>query len=220
MPMAKSKNTSPMIFSDKSLSQAEDFLSTKDPVMRALISNMEIEFPYNREVSFKYLARIIINQQLSSKAAATIYDRFCNLFGDHKVSHSEALKLDPEHFHKCGISKQKTIFIQNIAAEFEKDPYLIEFFNSSSNEAAYERLVQIKGIGQWSASAFLLFNLRRIDIFCVGDGTLNRAIDGLYEINSKDDPIAFDSLIESWKPYRSVACLYLWKWIDTGKPAV
>jgi DNA-3-methyladenine glycosylase II len=116
---------------------------------------------------------------------------------------------------ECGLSKPKVRYILQIAQEFKDQPNLIEDLIRMNPEQVLQTLQKFKGIGIWSASIFALFYLHHPDIFAWGDVSIKKAIKRLYEEQNLDEKRT-EEIIEPWRPYRSTACLVLWRWIDEG----
>ena len=162
---------------------------------------------------FADLARSIVGQQLSGKAASTIWKRVETLLNG-EITTDKFLLVPDELMRQAGVSANKTRYIKNIAqAVFDKSLDL-ENIRSYDNEEIIRQLTKIKGVGQWTAEMFLIFSLAREDVFSFGDGGLNSAINKLYgggTVLTKDE---IKTITEKWKPYRSIACLYLWRSLD------
>ena len=159
---------------------------------------------------FMSLVRIIVNQQLSGAAAGTILSRLYDRLGKVGMNPAAALDLPDSEFRGAGVSGGKTRYIKGVAQLLVDRPGFLEEVVAMSDGDAIDALVQIKGIGVWSAGIFLLFDCGRRDIFPVGDAALNRAVKLLYGV----DGDAAEAFASRWSPYRSYACLYLWKWLD------
>lgn len=194
-----------------------EYLTSADPVLGRVIKVIpELKLP-ERDMNFESIARIIVNQQLSLKAAETIHARVVGLVENYTP---ESLVRTPiEKLRACGLSNAKATYIQKFATVCLNEPNYLESFLSLDDEAAREKILMNAGFGPWSSQIFLLFHLQRPDIFPTGDATLNKAISLLYEIpqSAKHEII---SLSERWGPYRSTASLALWKWIDSGQPNI
>lgn len=162
------------------------------------------------------LIRAIVSQQLSVKAANTIYKRFLDLFGNYPDA-KNILNTDTETLRSVGLSKQKSSYIQNIA-QFDLDYGLsYEKISVMKNDEIIKHLTQIKGVGKWTVEMLLMFSLGRLDVFPVDDLGIQQAMIKLYDIeeeNKKELKAKMESIAKNWQPYRSVACRYLWKWKD------
>ena len=199
-----------MELNQETLKKAYNYLS-KDPCLDHLINkfskNIDISERFNENYPLA-LSYLIIEQQVSFKAAITIKKRFIEKV--KKLSNDEIIQLSDEDLQSIGISFKKATYIRNVFIFF-KD-YSFDFVGASNNEVINE-LTKIKGIGAWSSEMFLMFVLMRINIFSKGDLALMNSIKINYKINIKDEA-KVNSLVESWSPYKSVASLLLWKSIE------
>ena len=197
-----------MELNQKTLKKAYNYLS-KDDCLNHLILKfsdvIDISERYNENYA-KALAYLIIEQQVSFKAAITIKKRFSDMITD--LSNNEILKLD--NLQSIGISYRKVSYIQNVYNYFQDSKY---DFTSASNKDVITELVTIKGIGLWSAQMFLIFVLMRIDIFSPGDLALMNSLKINYKIDINNKKTV-ESLVEQWSPYKSVASLLLWRSIE------
>ena len=199
-----------MELNQETLKKAYNYLS-KDPCLDHLINkfskNIDISERFNENYPLA-LSYLIIEQQVSFKAAITIKKRFIEKV--KKLSNDEIIQLSDEDLQSIGISFRKAPYIRNVFIFF-KD-YSFDFVGASNKEVINE-LTKIKGIGAWSSEMFLMFVLMRINIFSKGDLALMNSIKINYKINIKDEA-KVNSLVESWSPYKSVASLLLWKSIE------
>jgi len=182
----------------------------KDPILRKLYKiHGPHEFEDRSEKLIEELIEAIINQQLSGKAADTIYKRFLALFKNNKFpSAKQILETDVEKLRSAGMSYSKTTYIKNIAKAFRNKDIEIEKIKKMSDEEVVSELTKIKGVGKWTAEMIMIFTLKREDVFSLGDAGLRRAIKNLYNIEKEADVL---KLSEKWKPHRSFACWYLWR---------
>ena len=190
-------------------------LSESDPVLQVVIQHLQPQPPEPRTANFESLIRIIAGQQLSSAAAYTIYRRLKQKFEDSVITPAMILGSSKEELLTCGLSNAKARYITLIAQAFEEQPNRIEELREMSAEDVLETLQRFKGIGIWSASIFALFYLHHPDVFVWGDVSLKKAIRLLYEEEELSEP-KIEAVIQPWRPYRSTACLVLWKWLDEG----
>ena len=199
-----------MELNQETLKKAYNYLC-KDPCLKFLIKrfsdDIDISERYNENYA-KALSFLIIEQQVSFKAAITIKKRYIEKVNN--LSDVEIIDLEINDLQSIGISLRKANYIQNVYKYFQDSNY---DFISASNKDVISELVKIKGIGLWSAEMFLMFILMRIDIFSLGDLALMNSLKVNYSINIKDKD-AVDSLIKLWSPYKSVASLLLWKSIE------
>jgi DNA-3-methyladenine glycosylase II len=182
----------------------------KDPILKKLYkTHGPHEFEDRGKILMTELIESIISQQLSVKAADTIYSRFLKLFKNGKfTSADEILKIDVEKLRSAGMSYSKAKYIKNIAKAFKDGEVVIEKIQKMTDEEVIVELTKIKGIGKWTAEMTLIFTLKREDVFSPGDAGLKRAIKNLYGITNEKEIL---KLSETWKPKRSYACWYLWR---------
>ena len=199
-----------MELNQKTLKKAYNYLS-KDPCLDHLINKFSSSIDIFERFNENYplaLAYLIIEQQVSFKAAITIKNRFINKVRD--LTNDEIIQLNDKELQSVGISFRKATYIKNVFKYFKENSY---DFLSASNQEVIDELIKIKGIGLWSSEMFLMFVLMRIDIFSKGDLALMNSVKINYRIDIKDDN-KLNSLTESWSPYKSVASLLLWKSIE------
>ena len=198
-----------MLLNDKNtIKQGFNYLSS-DPIMNFFIKNFgdEIDALDRYDDNFAIaLCNLIIEQQISFKAAITIKKKFANLI--KSFSNKEIIKLDNDTIKSIGLSYRKVSYIKNILRFFEEEK--IEF-NKLNDEGITKKLCSIKGIGPWTAEMFLLFIFHRPDIFSFGDIALVNSVKKNYGIENTSE---IKKLILMWKPYRSIASLLLWKSIE------
>ena len=199
-----------MELNQETLKKAYNYLS-KDPCLDHLINkfskNIDISERFNENYPLA-LSYLIIEQQVSFKAAITIKKRFIEKVKN--LSNNEIIQLRDKDLQSIGISFRKATYIRNVFMFF-KD-YSFDFVGASNKEVINE-LTKIKGIGAWSSEMFLMFVLMRINIFSKGDLALMKSIKINYKFNIKDEA-KVNSFVESWSPYKSVASLLLWKSIE------
>lgn len=161
---------------------------------------------------FDALITSIISQQLSVKAAATIEGRVRDLVGK-KFRPTPILKASFEDLRGAGLSGRKTEYVQGIADAVKRRKLNFKKLESASNEEVIEKLVELRGVGKWTAEMFMIFALGRIDIFSSLDVGLQRGMQVLFGEHAYDLS-AMETLAERWSPYRSIASWYLWKVVD------
>lgn len=186
----------------------------KDPILNNLVKKYGAPDNLKDRSEFLYeeLVESIIGQQLSGKAADTIFKRFLALYKDSKFPRpEELLKTDTEKLRSAGMSYSKAGYIKNIAQAFKDKELDINKLKKMSDEEIIKELTKIKGVGNWTAEMTLIFTLKREDVFSLGDAGLRRAIKNLYKIEKEKEIL---TLAEKWKPNRSLACWYLWRSLD------
>ena len=164
------------------------------------------------------LLRSIIGQQLSSKAAYSIYTRFLELFDGRTPTPAELLAEDPERIRGVGLSRPKVAYMRDLAGKVESGELEIDRMEALPDEEVIREIVAVKGLGRWSADMFLIFHLKRPDVLAVGDLGLRKAAAELYGLEEMPDAETFERLGERWRPHRTLACLYLWRSLD-NEPA-
>ena len=163
-----------------------------------------------RPERFHSLCRAIISQQLSAAAARSIHGRFASLFAPTKrPTPGKLLKIRPRRLKSCGLSEKKVLYLRELAKAFENGPLRRRRFASMENEEVIELLIPLPGIGRWTAEMFLMFCLGRPDIFSMGDLALRTGIERVAGRKLNDEKVLERS--RGWSPWRTVACLYLWK---------
>lgn len=183
-----------------------------DPILKKLTKQYPApKFEDRSSFLFYELIESIISQQLSVKAADTIFGRFKNLFGNKFPTPSQVLTMDDDKLRSCGISFAKISYVKSVANAFVSDLIDIEKIKKQSDEEVIEELTQIKGVGRWTAEMILIFTLKRPDVFSIGDLGLRNAITKLYGITDRKDMV---KLSENWKPHRSTASWYLWRSLE------
>ena len=163
---------------------------------------------------FESLAKYIIYQQLSIKAARKIYIRFLDLFPKDNVVPKNFKQLQSKKIRDIGISQSKIKYINNVADMFLKNKSFLKNINSLSDEEIINKLTQIKGIGPWTAEMFLMFTLCRLDVFPLKDLGIKKGIQKLFKLDTPPSDQFMLKKSKKWSPYRTICCLYLWKMID------
>lgn len=191
---------------------ANKHLSAVDPVLAQLIKQSKLP-PQKvlRRSRFEALVEAIVSQQLSVKAADTIFFRFVALFPNQKFPKPEqVLKLSITKFRKVGISNSKALYIKELSKNIVTKKLKLTSLHRLDNEAVIAELVKVKGIGRWTAEMFLMFTLRRPDVFSPGDLGLRNAIQNLYKLKGPPSEKQLHKITQKWSPYRTTASRYLW----------
>jgi DNA-3-methyladenine glycosylase II len=158
------------------------------------------------------LVRAIVGQQLSVLAARAIYARLLARFGGRPPTPAEILADDPEELRAAaGLSHAKTGFLRSLAEHVISGELELERLDQLSDDDVIAELVAVKGIGPWSAHMFLMFQLDRPDVLAVGDLGIRRAIERAYGLDGLPTPAQIEAIAEPWRPYRTLACRYLWR---------
>ncbi len=200
--------------------KARKQLAASDPVMAALVARIgEIDLAVRLERrseerppdAYGALLRAIVGQQLSTKAARTIYLRVLEIFDGTTPSPEQLLDADEEALRGAGLSGRKVEYIQDLARHVLSGELELDRLDELSDEEAIEEIVAVRGLGRWTAEMFLLFHLRRPDVISGGDLGIRKAIQIEYDMKEMPSPQEVVELGERWKPNRSLASLYLWE---------
>lgn len=187
---------------------------SSDPILYSVSRNFEpLELAPWPDPFFR-LARAIVGQQLSVKAARTIFERFENLFEQKKIKPKRLLKIHDDNLRACGISYQKISYLKDLARKVLDKKVHLNKLSDMPNEVVIEELIRIRGIGVWTAEMFLMFSLGRPDVFSFGDLGLQNAIKKLYKLNGKPTIKQMEKLSKKWIPYRTYAAMVLWRTLD------
>jgi DNA-3-methyladenine glycosylase II len=203
-----------------------------DPVMAEIIARVGPFRLDRRPATFEAMVRAIVFQQLAGAAARTIYQRLQNaceqavggqntersLYGGFGITPDSVLALSEEQMRACGLSRQKLAYIRDLAQKTISREVDFASLPSMSDEEVIAHLTRVKGVGVWSAQMFLIFALGRLDVMPTADLGINMAICKAYAKRKLPKPKQILKLSEKWKPYRSLACWYLWRSVD--KPAL
>lgn len=181
-----------------------------DPIMRGIIEKCEVPEWSQKTDLFHDLVDAVISQQLSGKAAATIFGRFKELFDGKFPKPLQIIKMPDEKMRGCGISYSKIKYIKGIAQAVENKELDLKKLPDLADEKVTEELIKLKGIGKWTAEMILIFSLRRPDVFSVGDLGLRNSVSRFYKVD-RDDLEKIEKISLKWSPYRSMACRYLWQ---------
>mgnify|MGYP003339360782 CR=1 FL=1 len=202
--------TPPQLTTD--YARARRVLGRQDPVMQQLMRRIGPCRLASRQHTdaFKALVHAIISQQLSTKAAATIARRFLELCGPGVPTPAKVAALSDEQLRGVGLSGQKTRYMRDLCTRVLDRSLPLASIHTLDDEAVIETLTAVKGIGRWTAEMFLLFRLHRPDVLPVGDLGILKAVKEQYGLRTLPSPERLRKIGEHWRPYRSVACWYLW----------
>lgn len=197
------------------LDAADNHLARADPVMAGLIERFGPVDQHLVTVAddlFGALIFGIIGQQISTHAAAAIYGRMTARFGGRTPTPDELLTDDPDTMRTAvGLSHAKTTALRSLAEHVMSGQLDLGRVPALDDDAATRALVAVKGIGEWTASVFLIFRLNRPDVLARGDLGVRKAAQAAYHLDSAPSPDALTQLAEPWRPHRSRACIYLWR---------
>ncbi len=190
-------------------------LSRVDPKLGKLIGRFGPPVFKPETNYYEALVRAIIYQQLSGKAANTIYRRFLNLFeGCRFPLPGEVLSFPHESLRNVGLSKQKATYIKDLSDKLDKGEIYLGDVEKMSDEEVCAELMKVKGIGQWTADMFLMFTLNRLDVFPLGDLGIQKGYQRILQMKKLPTTEELKSGSDIWKPYRTIAAWYLWRVVD------
>jgi len=173
----------------------------------------------SRPNAYEALARAIVGQQLSTKAAASIWGKLQAQFGDRTPAPEELVAADYDDLRSAGLSNAKVTYVQELARRVDSGELELDRFPELADEDVIAELIEVKGIGRWTAEMFLIFHLGRPDVMSAGDLGIRRAIQIAYGLEDLPGPTDLDRIAEPWRPHRTLACLYLWRSLD-NEPVV
>jgi DNA-3-methyladenine glycosylase II len=195
---------------------AADAHLAKDPVMAGLINDFGGPLPEESRSRptdvYSALLRSITGQQLSVKAAQAIYGRLIERFGGRPPTPEQLLADDPDAMRAAaGLSRAKVVALRSLAEHLLAGELQLANLEAQSDEEVMRDLVAVKGIGEWTAHMFLMFTLHRPDVLPTGDLGVRNAVQRAYGLEAPPKPAEMQALAEPWRPYRTRACLYLWR---------
>ena len=188
------------------------YLSNKDKVLKKLIQTYRNEYLNLNSNYFHSLINSIIGQQISVSAADSMKTKFFKL--KRNITPQTVSKLRTTDLQKCGLSRQKILYIRNISKFFLQNKKFIKNINKSSEEEIYNNLIEIKGVGNWTIHMFLMFSYGSSNIFPTGDLGFLKAISKLYKVQLPISERKLKLLYKKWSPYSSLATWYLWRSLD------
>jgi DNA-3-methyladenine glycosylase II len=190
----------------------------RDPKLATIIQKVEIPDVDAHSDIYLNLLDSIVSQQLSVKAAGTIFQRFLDIFDDLNPTPHRILELDVEVLRGCGLSYQKAGYIQNIAAYWIDNQCIKKDWMAVSDEEIIAELTTIKGVGKWTVQMILMFRLDRPDVFPIDDLVIRQGMMKLYGVEAKGKELVtqLTNIAEAWRPYRTMACRYIWRYKDVA----
>jgi DNA-3-methyladenine glycosylase II len=160
------------------------------------------------------LARAIVGQQLSTKAAASIWAKLQGQFGDRTPPPAALAAAEHDELRTAGLSNSKVKYLQELARVVESGELDLARLPELADEDVVAELIEVKGIGRWTAEMFLIFHLGRPDVISTGDLGIRRAVQIAYGLEELPGPTDLERIAEPWRPHRTLACLYLWRSLD------
>ena len=192
--------------------KGKSYLSNKDKVLKKLIQTYRNEYLNLNSNYFHSLINSIIGQQISVSAADSMKTKFFKL--KRNITPQTVSKLSTTDLRKCGLSRQKILYIRNISKFFLQNKKFIKNINKTSEEEIYNNLIEIKGVGNWTIHMFLMFSYGSSNIFPTGDLGFLKAISKLYKVQLPISERKLKLLYKKWSPYSSQATWYLWRSLD------
>jgi len=200
--------------------EAREALAASDPKMGALIERVgeiDIATRLRRRSeerpadAYGALLRAIVGQQLSTKAARTIFGRVLDLFGGRTPSPEQLLEASEEELRACGLSGRKVEYVRDLATHVLDGELELDRLGELADEEVIAEIVAVRGLGQWTAEMFLIFHLERPDVLSGGDLGIRKAVQIEYGLEEMPPPARVLEIGEAWRPHRSLASLYLWE---------
>jgi len=200
------------------MTQAEHHLACADDRLRAVIESTPRPKRSRNRDPYLALLQSVASQQLSGKAADTIFGRFCSLFPNDYPDPHQVVQLHPDRLREAGFSRQKSGYIQNIASYALEQDLSYEALDVLPDDAIIQQLTTIKGVGRWTVEMLLMFPMTRPDILPIDDLGIQQAMVTLYRLRSKGSKLKrrMQHIAEPWRPYRTLASRYLWRWKSGG----
>ena len=192
--------------------KAKRELSRSDPVMAAIIRRYPRIHLTPRGAPFLTLARSIVGQQISVKAAQAVWERLVAAMPE--VTPRAAIEAGPAPLLTCGLSRRKVEYVLDLAGHFASGYIVPERWRAMADEQVIAELTEVRGIGRWTAEMFLIFNLLRPDVLPLDDLGLQRAISLGYRSGRRVGAGGIRRIAKAWQPWRSVATWYLWRSLD------
>ncbi len=202
-----------MGFQKTDITNATSHLSRRDKVIRKVIKAVgpfTLRLERNR---FRMLVRSIISQQISTAAARSIREKLDALV-DGNVTADTISSLNDDQLRSAGLSPQKTRYIRDLSSRVHNGEIRLRTIGRRSDESVIEELVQIKGVGRWTAQMFLMFSLGRLDVLPCDDLGIKSAIRNLYGLDDLPDRQKVEAIADPWRPYASIASWYCWRSLD------
>ena len=209
------KGNKSMSFAAQHVRDARNHLRKSDRRMRDVIQTVG---PFTAKIHrdrFQALARAIVAQQISGKAATSIWNKLAASL-DGEVTAIGLTSRSIDQLRECGVSNQKANYILDLARHVDDGRLVLAQMGRSSDDAVIESLTQVKGIGRWTAQMFLIFSLGRLDVLPVDDLGIRSAVMRRYELRELPRPAQMEEIATPWRPYASIASWYLWQWLDSA----
>lgn len=206
-----------MTLNSKSIPTAIAHVRDRDPVLAGIIDRVG---PFTLKPTrdrFAMLVRSILSQQISTKAARTIRERVEQLVAPGKMTAEALAKLSIDQLRSAGVSAQKAGYLHDLAAKVADGTVRLPRVGRMSDDEVIAELVQVKGVGHWTAQMFLIFSLARPNVFPHADLGIRSALRTLYELDELPDRTTGEAIAECWQPYATVASWYCWRSLELPK---
>jgi DNA-3-methyladenine glycosylase II len=188
----------------------------KDKKLSKCLGDEVYELKLHKNIPVRLMASIM-SQQLSTKVAKVIFHRFLDLYGKKEPTPQQVLATSFEQLRSIGLSNAKVNYVKNVTAFCIEHKITDKKLLKLSNDEIIELLTQIKGVGKWTVEMLLMFSLGREDVFAVDDLGIQQAMIQLYKLDATNKKLLKEKMLKiatKWTPYRTYACLHLWKWKD------
>ena len=200
-------------------------LGCGDPVMEGIARRIGPLVPAQRrrgrpDDAYGSLVRTIVGQQLSTKAARSIYGRLTALFDDRPPTPEELVSTEEEVLRACGLSRPKVRYLRDLAGRVISGQLDLRALQDLPDDEVIRQITAVKGLGQWSADMFLMFHLGREDVLPVGDLGVRRAVERAYELPQIPDAETLQDIARPWSPHRTLASFYLWESLEPDNTPV
>lgn len=203
-----------MPFYPQHVKAARLHLQKNDPVFKSLLKSVGPFTAKTRRDRFGTLVSSIISQQISVAAAKTIKSRLESAIAPEKISPAALGQFDVDGLRALGVSRQKASYVLDLVEKVQAGVVDLDSMHRKQDEVVIDEMVQVRGIGRWTAQMFLMFSLGRLDVLPVDDLGLKKAIRIQYELDDLPAPNEIESIAENWRPYATIACWYLWQSLD------
>lgn len=194
--------------------RAVQYLQTNDLHLARIITKIGACRLSPKKGAFDDLAEAIISQQLSKKAAQTIWSRVISMNDNKPLDFSSFKKLNCDSLKKAGVSSRKISYLSDLAEKIEKEQLDLTVLEDMSDDEVISELTKVKGIGRWTAEMYMIFVLGRMDVFPISDMGIKSSIISIYGIDSSNYEKEAILISNKWRPYRSISSWYLWAHLD------
>lgn len=203
-----------MSFDEQEVRAGIQYLKAKDPVLAEVIRLVGPFTLKPQKQGYEILVRSILSQQISTSAASTIRNRLQDLLPGRRIRPELLDALTDDQLQKVGISTQKRTYLRDLTRCTLDGSISFRRIRKATDEQAIAELIQVRGIGRWTAQMYLIFSLGRLDVFAPDDLGLRNAVDRLYDVPEDAPRKHYDELAVAWSPYRSIASWYLWRSLE------